>query len=64
MLVREEGTLMALSLILLKLNAHKKNDDIIFVTNDVMRVCQSAILRLKEDGIRLHLQGLLLQTYH
>ena len=55
---------MALSLVLLKLNARKKNDDIIFVINDVMGVCPGAILRLKEDGIRLHLQGLFLQSYH
>jgi hypothetical protein len=45
MLFRGEGTLMALSLVLLKMNAR-------------------AMLRLKEDSIRLHLQGLFHQTYN
>ena len=54
---------MALSLVLLKLNAHKKNNDVIFVICDVMGVCPGAILCLKEDGIRSHLQGLFLQSY-
>ena len=55
---------MALSLILLKLNASKKNYDVIFVINDAMGVCPGPILRPKEDEIRLHLQGLFLQSYH
>jgi hypothetical protein len=45
MLFRGEGTLMALSLVLLRINAR-------------------AILRLKEDGIRLHLQGLYRHNYN
>ena len=41
---------MALSLVLLKLNASKKNYYVIFVINDVIGVCPGPIFRPKEIG--------------